>query len=131
MRGLTVRHGGGDASLRYRLTASAREHDRFERNVDFKDIADNGQYFEASKTYFVNGRMDWQLTPDSDVMAQFGVSQGDWQSGRSLVDQSDARRLLEPQRAGFGRTLRAAGLPQGRIHPTRVEGPGLLRPQPF
>ncbi len=96
MRGLTVRHGGGDASLRYRLTASAREHDRFERNVDFKAAADNGQYFEAGKTYFVNGRMDWQLTPDSDVMAQFGVSQGDWQAGRSLVDQSDARRLLEP-----------------------------------
>ena len=96
MRGLTVRQGGGDASLRYRLTASAREHDRFERNVDFKSVADNGQYFEAGKTYFVNGRMDWQLTPDSDVMAQFGVSQGDWQAGRSLIDQSDARRLLEP-----------------------------------
>jgi len=96
MRGLTVRQGGGDASLRYRLTASAREHDRFERNVDFKSVADNGQYFEGGKTYFVNGRMDWQLTPDSDVMAQFGVSQGDWQAGRSLIDQSDARRLLEP-----------------------------------
>jgi iron complex outermembrane receptor protein len=96
MRALTVRQGGGDAALRYRLTASAREHDRFERNVDFKAEADNGQYFEAGKTYFVNGRMDWQLTPDSDVMAQFGVSQGDWQAGRSLIDQSDARRLLEP-----------------------------------
>lgn len=96
MRGLTVRRGGGDASLRYRLTVSAREHDRFERNVDFKAEADNGQYFEAGKTYFVNGRMDWQLTPDSDAMAQFGVSQGDWQAGRSLIDQSDARRLLEP-----------------------------------
>lgn len=96
MRGLTVRRGGGEASLRYRLTVSAREHDRFERNVDFKAEADNGQYFEAGKTYFVNGRMDWQLTPDSDAMAQFGVSQGDWQAGRSLIDQSDARRLLEP-----------------------------------
>ncbi len=96
MRGLTVRQGGGDASLRYRLTASAREHDRFERNVDFKSVADNGQYFEAGKTYFVNGRMDWQVTPDSDAMAQFGVSQGDWQAGRSLIDQSDAKRLLEP-----------------------------------
>ena len=95
-RELTVRQGGGGEALRYRLTASAREHDRFERNVDFKTVADNGQYFEAGKTYFVNGRMDWQLTPDSDVMAQFGVSQGDWQAGRTLVDQSEARRLLEP-----------------------------------
>jgi iron complex outermembrane receptor protein len=96
MRELTVRHGGGDGSARYRLTASARQHDRFERTVDFKGVADNGQYFEGGKTYFVNGRMDWQLTPDSEVMAQFGLSQGDWQAGRSLIDQSDARRLLEP-----------------------------------
>jgi iron complex outermembrane recepter protein len=96
MRGVTVRHGGGDAALRYRLTASAQQRDRFERDVDFKAESDNGQYFEASKTYFVNGRLDWQLTSDSDLMAQFGVSQGDWQAGRSLDDLSDARRLLEP-----------------------------------
>ncbi len=96
MRGLVAQHGGGDADLRYRLTVSAREHDRFERTVNFKAAADNGQYFEGGKTCFVNGRMDWQLTPGSELMAQFGVSRGDWQAGRALIDQTDARRLLEP-----------------------------------
>jgi len=95
-RGLTVQHGGGDAALRYRFTASAREHDRFERTVDFKSVADNGQYLEGGTTYFVNGRVDWQLTPKSELMAQFGLSQGDWQAGRVLLDLTDARRLLEP-----------------------------------
>ena len=36
MRGLTVRHGGGDAAVRYRLTASAQQRDRFERDVTNK-----------------------------------------------------------------------------------------------
>lgn len=94
--GVVARHGGGAGDLRYRLTASARQHDRFERNVNFKTAADNGQYLEGGKTYFVNGRADWQLTPDSELMAQFGVSQGDWQAGRLLLNTTDARRLLEP-----------------------------------
>jgi iron complex outermembrane recepter protein len=70
MRGLTARYGGGDEALRYRVTASAQQRDRFERDTD------GGQFFEASQTYFVNGRLDWQLAPDADVMAQFGLSQG-------------------------------------------------------
>jgi iron complex outermembrane receptor protein len=94
--GVTARHGGGTSDLRYRLTASATQHDRFERNVNFKAAADNGQYLEAGKTYFVNGRLDWQLSGASELMAQFGVSQGDWSAGRILNDQTDARRLLEP-----------------------------------
>ena len=99
MRGLTVRHGGGDETVRYRLTASAQARDRFERDVSGKffdtgqPIDDNGQYFEATQTYFVNGRMDWQLTPDSDVMAQFGLSQGNWDSGSSTLNPLSA---LEP-----------------------------------
>jgi iron complex outermembrane receptor protein len=102
MGGLTVRHGGGDANLRYRITASAQQRDRFERDVVGKRYltdgtlrADNGQYFEASQTYFVNGRMDWQLAPDSDVMAQFGVSQGNWDAGSSTGDPFS---VLEPTR---------------------------------
>ena len=75
MRGLTARHGGGNEQIRYRLTASAQQRDRFERDTD------QGQFFEASQTYFVNGRLDWQLAPDADVMAQFGLSQGKWDSG--------------------------------------------------
>jgi iron complex outermembrane receptor protein len=95
MRGLTVRHGGGDASMRYRLTASAQQRDRFERDVDFKPPAsgDNGRYYEASKTYFINGRTDWQLTPDSDAMVQFGLSQGNWGAGSRTTNP---RSLLEP-----------------------------------
>ncbi|MEW6590048.1 MAG: TonB-dependent receptor [Pseudomonadota bacterium] len=94
--GVTARHGGGTGDLRYRLTASARQHDRFERNVNFKTVADNGQYLEGGETYFVNGRVDWQLSGNSELMAQFGVSQGDWNAGRILNVQTDARRLLEP-----------------------------------
>lgn len=92
MRGLTVRHGGGDEILRYRITASAQQRDRFERDIvgklyDNGQIHnDNGQYFEASKTYFINGRVDWQISPDSDVMLQFGVSQGNWDSGSNILE---------------------------------------------
>lgn len=99
MRGVTVRQGGGDAGMRYRLTASAQQRDRFERDVAGKlDPSgslshDNGRYFEASKTYFVNGRMDWQLTGDSDLMLQFGLSQGDWKGGARTTD---VRSRLEP-----------------------------------
>jgi iron complex outermembrane receptor protein len=95
MRGLTVRHGGGDAALRYRLTASAQQRDRFERDVTDKSAhsKDNGRYFEAGKTYFVNGRVDWQLAPDADAMAQFGLSRGDWRAGSRTVNP---RSALEP-----------------------------------
>jgi len=95
MRGLTVRHGGGDAALRYRLTASAQQRDRFKRDVTGPhDIGISvGQYFEASQTYFVNGRMDWQLSPDSDVMAQFGLTQG---NGNAGARTDDPRLALEP-----------------------------------
>ena len=49
MRGLTVRHGGGDASLRYRLTASAQQRDRFERHVVRGRYHDNGQLFRGEQ----------------------------------------------------------------------------------
>ncbi|MBT9569301.1 MAG: TonB-dependent receptor [Thiobacillus sp.] len=93
LRGLTVRHGGGTGGVHYRLTASAQQRDRFERDVNFKTSADNGQYFEASKTYFVNGRMDWQVSRDSDAMVQFGVSRGDWEGGSRTASAST---VLEP-----------------------------------
>jgi iron complex outermembrane receptor protein len=96
-RGLILRHGGGSGDLRYRLTASAREHDRFEKDVTFKTPADNGEYFEAGKTYFVNGRMDWQLSSNSDVMAQFGLSQGNWSAGRRTDDPFTLGTYLEPR----------------------------------
>lgn len=97
MRGLTVRHGGGDEFVRYRLTASTQQRDRFERDVVKLDGGipsdDSGQYFEATQTSFVNGRVDWQAAPDADVMAQFGLSQGNWDAGNRT---SSLGSLLEP-----------------------------------
>ncbi|MFP5419301.1 MAG: TonB-dependent receptor plug domain-containing protein [Gammaproteobacteria bacterium] len=95
MRGVTLRQGGGSRNLRYRLTASAQQRDRFERDVTFKsaDSNANGQYFEASRSFFVNGRMDWQLGRDADVMAQFGLFHGNWDAGARTAD---ARSILEP-----------------------------------
>jgi len=94
MRGLTVRHGGGAGAFRYRLTASDQQRDRFEKNIAPSPNTSAGQYFEASKTRFINGRMDWQLMPDSDVMAQFGLTQGNGKAGSSTLD---ARAALEPR----------------------------------
>ena len=94
-RGLVARVGGGER-LRYRLTVSRQQRDRFERDVDYKIpiSGDNGAYFEATRTAFVNGRCDWQLTPGSDFMAQFGLSDGDWRAGRDVA-RPDA--VLEPR----------------------------------
>ncbi len=96
MRGMVARHGGGDGAVRYRLTASAQQRDRFERDIGGKPpvSGDNGQYFEATQTFFVNGRVDWQLAPDSDLMAQLGASRGNWDAGRSTDSASSA---LEPK----------------------------------
>lgn len=102
MRGLTVRHGGETDTLHYRFTASAQQRDRFERDITQKTVTsgDNGQYFEASKTYFVNGRFDWQLTDNSDVMGQFGLSQGDWHAGRRVHNPASVvEPLLQDSRA--------------------------------
>ncbi|MGV8992069.1 MAG: TonB-dependent receptor plug domain-containing protein [Thiobacillus sp.] len=94
MRGLVVRHGGGEGTFRYRLTASDQQRDRFEKNIAPAPNTSSGLYFEARKTRFINGRMDWQLTPGSDVMAQFGLTQGDGKAGSSTLD---ARSALEPR----------------------------------
>lgn len=96
MRGLTVRHGGSDGALRYRLTASAQQRDRFDRDVTGapgSGIA-TGQYLEANQIYFVNGRMDWQLTPGSDVMAQIGLTKRSGDAG--ILGNEDTRLVLEP-----------------------------------
>ncbi len=95
MRGVTVRQGGGSGDLRYRLTASAQQRDRFERDIVDKpaDTGDNGRYFEASKTYFVNGRVDRQISQDSDLMLQFGLSRGDWKGGSRTTAPAS---VLEP-----------------------------------
>jgi iron complex outermembrane receptor protein len=96
MGGLIVRHGGGNDSLRYRLTLSTQSRDRFERDVTYKSIKsqENGAYYEASQTAFLNGRLDWQSSASSDVSLQFGLSQGDRDAGRDIVDPLG---VLEPR----------------------------------
>lgn len=98
MYGAVVRHGGGDENMRYRITASAQGRDRFERDVTEKSVNENGRYHEGSDTYFINGRMDWQLSTNSDVMFQFGQSQGNNSAGMSAVNASFIPALLEPQK---------------------------------
>lgn len=97
MRGLLLRHGGGEGAIRYRLTVSTQERDRFERDITGRPPGngDNGQYFEATQTRFANGRFDWQLTPGSDLSLQFGLLHGDWRAGRDTNDVTD---ILEPRK---------------------------------
>lgn len=98
MRGLLLRHGGGNAQMRYRLTVSSQERDRFEQDVTGRQPGNgnNGQFFEAAKSYFANGRFDWQLASASDVSLQFGLSQGDNQAGRSTDGVPDTS-IVEPR----------------------------------
>ena len=80
MSGMTARFGGGQGDLRYRMTLSAQNRDRFET-----DTLDGGQreaLFEATQTYFLNGRADYRVSATDVFSAQFGATVGDWQSGR-------------------------------------------------
>lgn len=94
-RGLSFRQGGGTEATRYRITGSVQGRDRFERDITDKPPSsnDNGQYFEAGDTYFLNGRVDWQVSPESDVMMQFGVSRGDWKGASRTTNP---RSFLSP-----------------------------------
>lgn len=83
MAGFTLRQGGGTDNLNYRLTFSAQDRDRFE--TDVVDGSATGKLFEASKTYLLNGRLDYRLSTTDEVSAQFGASVGDWQGGRQYV----------------------------------------------
>lgn len=94
MAGLTVRQSGGTDNLNYRLTFSAQDRDRFE--TDVADGATTGKLFEASKTYLLNGRLDYRLSTTDEVSAQFGASVGDWQGGRQYVPAQMAHSL-EPR----------------------------------
>lgn len=94
MAGLTVRQGGGTGSLNYRLTFSAQDRDRFE--TDVADGATTGKLFEASKTYLLNGRLDYRLSTTDEMSAQFGASVGDWQGGRQY-SPPEMVHSLEPR----------------------------------
>ena len=98
LRGLVARHGGGNDKLRYRLSFSAQNRDRFERDITQRppvEAYELGQYFESTATYFLNGRFDWQRSHDSDLSVQFGFSRGDWNSGRD--NPLDPLSVVEPR----------------------------------
>lgn len=81
MGGVTLRHGGGQGGLRYRLTASAQNRDRFETDTRTGNGTVEALY-EKTDTYFVNGRLDYLLSGADELTAQFGLSNGDWHAGR-------------------------------------------------
>ena len=82
MSGVTLRHGGDQGDLRYRMTLSAQTRDRFER--DALDGATPVRLYEESQTYFLNGRADYRVSATDEISAQFGLSVGDWEAGHSL-----------------------------------------------
>ena len=99
MAGATLRHGGGGSDLNYRLTFSAQNRDRFE--TDIVDGAVAGKLFEESRTYFLNGRMDYRLSATDEFSSQFGASVGDWQAGR-LYSPPRLDHFLEPRQQDVG-----------------------------
>ncbi len=82
MSGVTLRHGGEQAELRYRMTLSAQTRDRFE--TDVVDGTRPARLHEESQTYFLNGRADYRVSASDEISAQFGVSVGDWEAGHSV-----------------------------------------------
>ncbi len=82
MSGVTLRYGGMQDDLRYRMTLSAQNRDRFETDAFDGDIP--LQVHEESQTYFINGRADYRLSVTDELSAQFGLTVGDWQAGYSL-----------------------------------------------
>jgi iron complex outermembrane recepter protein len=82
MSGVTLRHGGEQGDLRYRLTLSAQTRDRFETATPAGDAI-----YEETQTYFLNGRADYRISATDDFSAQFGLTVGDWQAGYSKAPE--------------------------------------------
>jgi iron complex outermembrane recepter protein len=92
MSGVTLRHGGEQGDLRYRMTVSAQTRDRFETH------APNGASIgEETQTYFVNGRADYRISATDEFSAQFGLSAGDWQAGYSLAPEEPPAQEVSAQ----------------------------------
>ena len=81
MAGLVARYGGGDADVKWRVTLSSQNRDRFE-DVGYDGSGDPQYLRERSRTYFLSGRTDWQVNPRDDLSLQWGVSDGNWHGGR-------------------------------------------------
>jgi iron complex outermembrane receptor protein len=95
MAGVTLRHGGGQGDLRYRLTFSAQNRDRFE--TDTIDDGEPVKLDEETRTYFVNGRADYRISATDEFSAQFGFSRGDWKAGYSALPEAPPEQDVSAQ----------------------------------
>ncbi len=78
MRGATLRYGGGQDALHYRLTLSEQKRDRFASQPDKSD------------TRLLDLRADYQLSNTDDVTAEVALSRADWVMGEaSFIRQPD------------------------------------------
>ena len=99
MSGVTLRHGGEQGDLRYRMTLSAQTRDRFE--TDVRDGSVNAKMYEETQTYFLNGRADYRVSSSDEFSAQFGLSVGDWQAGYSQNPDEPTGQNVSAQYAQF------------------------------
>jgi len=99
MSGVTLRHGGEQGDLRYRLTLSAQTRDRFE--TDTLDGTTPVKLYEETQTYFVNGRADYRVSATDEISTQFGLSVGDWQAGHSVNADEPTGQNVSAQYAQF------------------------------
>lgn len=81
MAGLTARYGGGEGDLHWRVTLSSQNRDRFEA-VGYDGGGHRVDLRERTRTYFLSGRTDWQITPRDELSLQWGASNGNWHGGR-------------------------------------------------
>ncbi len=77
MGGVMLRQGGSLGPALYRITVSAQKRQRL-NSVGYDNSGKPVYPDETTKTYFTNGRLDWQVNNTDDVMAQFGLTTGNW-----------------------------------------------------
>ena len=77
MDGVMLRQGGSLGPALYRITVSAQKRQRL-NSVGYDNTGKPVYPDETTKTYFTNGRLDWQVNNTDDVMAQFGLTTGNW-----------------------------------------------------
>jgi iron complex outermembrane receptor protein len=99
MSGVTVRQGGEQGDLRYRMTLSAQTRDRFE--TDALDGTIPVKVYEETQTYILNGRSDYRVSATDEISTQFGLSVGDWQAGLSLHPEEPRGQDVSAQYAQF------------------------------